>query len=153
MNTGAKAEDHVKKWCQGKGRKFIKKHGKDCEGCDLIVEDNNELVFIEVKGSAKEKFNDFRPYITLNELQKAIEKGKNYEFHILLGLKTEAPKEHLIFSGKDLDEFKEFVNEAGEFQKRWSKSTMSAMLWPEIRVYLKNKIGKEANEYINSKLQ
>jgi Holliday junction resolvase-like predicted endonuclease len=151
MNTGVKAEGYVKNWCEENGRKFIKKHGKECEGCDLIMQDKNERIFIEVKGSTKEKFNDVRPYITMNELDKAIKEGKNYEFHILLGLRDGIPKKHDIFSGLDLIEYKEFIVEAIEFQEKWSKNKMSKILWPEVYVYLKKNIGKDAASYMNSK--
>jgi len=150
MNTGVEAEEYIKNWCEKNGRKFIRKHGKECQGCDLIVTGKNKWFFIEVKGSIKEKFNDFRPYITMNELEKAIKEGENYEFHILLGLKNGIPKNHFIFSGKNLAKYREFIIEAVEFQKRWSKDKMSKILWPEVYVYLKENIGKKANDYVKS---
>ena len=149
MNTAVEAEKYVKKWCEENGRKFVRKHGKECQGCDLIVQGKNKRIFIEVKGSTKEKFNDVRPYITMNELEKAIKERKNYEFHILLGVRDGAAKKHYIVSGGDLIEFKEFLVEAKEFQERWSKSKMSEILWPQVSVYLKKNIGKEAETYIN----
>jgi hypothetical protein len=110
MNTSVKAEKYIKKWCRENGRKFAKKHGKECEGCDLIVQDKNENIFIEAKGSTKEKFMDVRPYIRMDQLKLALEKGKNYEFHILLGFKDRKPKEHYIFSGQNLTGYKECID-------------------------------------------
>lgn len=154
MNTGKETEDYVKDWCQEKKRKFLKKHGK---GHDLKMEDKDGDIFIEVKGSTNKEFN--KPYITKNELEQAVDKGKRYEFHIILGFKDKKPKEHghYIFSGQDLqdligyEELKNFIDEGNNFLDKWSKSKMFKTLKPEISVYLKENIGKEADDYIKEK--
>jgi hypothetical protein len=109
------------------------------EGYDLT--DGN--LYVEVKGSEKEKFNDFRPYFTLDELKKTIEKGKNYEIHILLGIdKSGKPKEYWVADGSIFSKYDEFVKDAEAFLKRWDKN-LAEQLKPEVRVYLKNLKGFE----------
>jgi len=150
MNTGVAAEEYVKKWCKKNNREHKKGRSK---GYDLIMlDEKGEEIFVEVKGSTKEEFKEVRPYIRLEQLKMAVEKGKNYEFHILLGFKDVKPKEHRIFSGQDLIKYKKFIDEAVEFQKKWSNKNneMSKILWPEVEVYLKENIGKKADAYINS---
>jgi hypothetical protein len=120
------------------------------------MEDKKEKIFIEVKGSTKEKFMEVRPYIRMDQLKLALKKGKNYEFHILLGFKDGKPKEHYIFSGQDLTGYKECIGDALDFRKKfrekWSKSKCSKIFSkPDIEVFLKEKIGKKADDYIKER--
>jgi hypothetical protein len=100
---------------------------------------NNGDLYVEVKGSTKEKFNDFRPYFTLDELKKAVEKGKNYKIHILLGIdKSGKPMEHWVADGSHFSKYSKFVEDAEAFLEQWDKNPNAEQLKPEVWVYLKN---------------
>lgn len=131
MNTATIAENYVKEWYQKKGKKVDIDHR---DGYDL--KSKNGDLYVEVKGSTKEKFNDFRPYFTLSELEKAIDKGKRYKIHILLGIKNGGPKTHKFFDGTCFSKYKTFAQDASKFVKKWGKSD-EEILKLEVRVYLK----------------
>jgi hypothetical protein len=71
------AEKYVKNW-YAKQSPRIKLKTVHKEGHDLVSISGD--LYVEVKGSTKDKFNDFRPYFTFAELKKAIQEEKNTEF-------------------------------------------------------------------------
>jgi hypothetical protein len=78
-----RAEKCVKDWYASQGVHLDIVHK---EGCGLVP--NNGDLYVEVKGSTKEKFDEFRPYFTLAELNQAIEKEKNYKIQFATPLKS-----------------------------------------------------------------
>lgn len=97
-----------------------------------------EDLYIEVKGSTKSEFMDLRPYLTLNELNNAVNKGEKFEIHILLGIKKGKPSERRLIKGSEFAKYKEFVKAAYEFKKCWSKKLEDGILAVDIPVYLKS---------------
>ncbi|MEM3698077.1 MAG: DUF3883 domain-containing protein [Candidatus Bathyarchaeia archaeon] len=139
MSVAKIAEKYVKDWFKKvKNKVAIIEHG---EGYDLRV--NEEDLFIEVKGSTKSNFMDFRPYLTLNELNNAVNKGEKFEIHVLLGIKNGKPSKHWVIKGSEFAKYGEFVKAAYEFKECWSKKlAKDGILAVDVLVYLKKLIGQ-----------
>ncbi len=128
----------MKRWYEEQGYHVNILH-KD--GYDLQSSDENGDFYIEVKGSTKEKFEDFRPYFTLAELEKAIKEGERYRVHILLGIRNGSPKKHYTTDGSLFSKYEAFAQEARKNLKKWYCNPKEELLKPDIMVYLK-KINK-----------